>query len=305
MDGDGLYGKGFDEDVGNGDTYGPANYLAYIPFEQAMPWSGRWDDLPAAHGAAMAFDLAVALGLLLLGFRLRPGPEGRELGVALAYAWVALPFSAFSLESNANDSLVAAMIVWALVFVVSPVGRGAFAALAGATKFAPLALAPLLARGATVEHRPPGRWGSGARGVLVYALVFAAVSAALFLPFVPDGGFLEIYNRTIAYQAGRDSPFSLWGQYHGFEWLHMGLQVAAVALALLVAVFPRRRDAAQVAALAAAVLIALQLTAEHWFYLYIVWFAPLVLVATFYACSGDRTRRGLPPSAPVPGPAAR
>jgi cell shape-determining protein MreD len=33
------------------------------------------------------------------------------------------------------------------------------------------------------------------------------------------------------------------------------------------------------AALGAVVLIALQLTATHWFYLYIVWFPPFVLVA--------------------------
>ncbi len=42
---------------------------------------------------------------------------------------------------------------------------------------------------------------------------------------------------------------------------------------------PRRRDAFQVAALGAAVTIAVQLTVSHWFYLYIVWFAPLALVA--------------------------
>ena len=34
-----------------------------------------------------------------------------------------------------------------------------------------------------------------------------------------------------------------------------------------------------VAALGAAVLIALQLGITHWFYLYIVWFFPLVMVA--------------------------
>ena len=44
---------------------------------------------------------------------------------------------------------------------------------------------------------------------------------------------------------------------------------------------PRRVDARAVAALGAAVLIALQLTATHWFYLYIVWFVPFVLVALF------------------------
>ena len=35
------------------------------------------------------------------------------------------------------------------------------------------------------------------------------------------------------------------------------------------------------AALAAAVVIALQLGVTHWFYLYIVWFLPFVLVALF------------------------
>ena len=57
------------------------------------------------------------------------------------------------------------------------------------------------------------------------------------------------------------------------------VKVAAAALALLVAFVPRRRDAVQVAALGAAVLVALQLGATHWFYLYVVWFAPLALVA--------------------------
>jgi hypothetical protein len=52
-----------------------------------------------------------------------------------------------------------------------------------------------------------------------------------------------------------------------------------VALAVLVAVVPRRRDAVSVAALGAAVLIALQLALGHWFYLYLVWFLPLALVA--------------------------
>ena len=34
-DGDGLYGDGFSQDVPTGDTYGPVNYLLYVPFEQA------------------------------------------------------------------------------------------------------------------------------------------------------------------------------------------------------------------------------------------------------------------------------
>src|SRR4029077_17596537 len=74
--GEPLYDN-FPADVSQGDTYGPVNYLAYVPFEAVWPWHGSWDDLPAAHGAAVAFDLATFALLIWLGLRIRPGPSGR------------------------------------------------------------------------------------------------------------------------------------------------------------------------------------------------------------------------------------
>jgi hypothetical protein len=44
---------------------------------------------------------------------------------------------------------------------------------------------------------------------------------------------------------------------------------------------PRRRGVIEVAALAGAILIALQLSAGYWLYSYIVWFFPMVAVAVF------------------------
>ena len=61
------------------------------------------------------------------------------------------------------------------------------------------------------------------------------------------------------------------------------MRFAAVALAVGVAFVPRFKTPVQIAALAAAVTIAIQLTAGHWFYFYVVWFLPLVLVAAFAA----------------------
>jgi hypothetical protein len=305
-DGDGLYGPGFAEDVERGDTYGPFTYLSYVPFEQVLPWSGTWDELPAAHGAAIAFDLLTLAGLLLLGLRLLPGRGGRELGVALAYAWASYPYAAFALQTNSNDTLVGLLTVAAMLALtlaparreLSAVGRGVAVGLGAAAKFAPLALAPLFATAvgrATAAPPPsvPAAAGDGgapvgrrlrpSRDLLVFALALALILLAAFLPFLPEGGLREIYDRTVGYQASRGSPFSVWGQIDSGETWRAVVSVAAVMLALLVAFVPRRKDAFQVAALGAAVLIAVQLAASHWFYLYVVWFAPLTLVAVFGA----------------------
>lgn len=289
-DGEGLYEDAFPEDNRRGDTYGPLSYLLYVPFEQALPWSGVWDDLPAAHGAAIAFDLLTLLALWLLGRRLRPGAEGRTLGVALAFAWAAYPYTLFALSTNANDALVALLVVLALLALTwtrapAAVARSAFLALGAAAKFAPAALAPLFAAGTGERRR---------RSPAAFALVFAGVVALAFVPFLPDGGLGELYDRTVGYQAGRGSPFSVWGQEPSLDWLQTALKAGAAGLALVVFLFPRRRDERQVAALAAAVLIVLQLTLTHWFYLYVVWFAPLVLVALFaaYRAEPERTQAG-------------
>ena len=127
----------FPEDVSQGDTYGPVNYYAYVPFERIWPWSGSWDDLPAAHGAAVSFDLATFALLILLGFRIRPGPAGRKLAATLAFGWAAFPYTAYVLESNSNDSLVAMLLVATLLALARPIARGATAALATFAKFAP------------------------------------------------------------------------------------------------------------------------------------------------------------------------
>jgi hypothetical protein len=292
VDGEDVYTEDFSEGLPSsgdvrGDTYGPVNYLAYVPFEQAFPWSGRWDDVPAARAAALGFDLLTALALFAVGSRLRRrdhrstrSEEGRTLGLALAFAWLAYPFTLYTLGSGFNDSLVALLVVCCLLVVSSPPARGALAALAGLTKFGPLALAPLLAAG-TGERRP--------RPLLVFALAFLAVAALVTVPLLPDGGFRELYDRSLGYQASRGSPFSIWGQAPSLDPLQTVAKVLAVGFGIALFFVPRRRSPVQLAALAAAVLIAIQVTSNHWFYPYAVWFAPLVLIAVFAAQRGAET----------------
>jgi hypothetical protein len=274
----------FPSDVSQGDTYGPVNYLAYAPFERIWPWSGTWNDLPAAHAAAVAFDLATFALLIWLGLRIRPGPAGRRLAATLAFGWAAYPYTAYALESNSNDTLVAALLVAILLALSRPVARGALAALATLTKFAPAILAPMLATYRPRVATPPA--------AVRFVLAFGATTALLLLWPALDPGLHTFWDRTIAYQADRSSPFGIWGQVPGLEPLRIAILVGAGLLAVAFAVWPRRKNLIQVAALGAALLIALQLTAQHWFYLYIVWFYPLLLVAASASSSvGDMASR--------------
>jgi len=258
-----------------GDTYGPFNYLAYVPFDLVLPWSGHWDEVPAAHAAAILFDLAAIAGLFVLGRRLRPARAGTDLGIVLAFAWAAYPFTDYALQSNSNDGLVAALLIWSLVAFSSPLKRGVLLALAAATKFAPLALAPLFVGGERgLATRP-----RAIRPALAFSgSLIAVIGVMLALPAV-DPGLATFYDRTIKSQLDRSSPFSIWGQDGSLEWVQTVVKAFAVGLAVLVAFVPRRRSLYQVGALAAAVTIAVQLTAEHWFYLYVPWFFGLVLCA--------------------------
>ncbi|HEY5193503.1 MAG TPA: hypothetical protein VIJ39_06480 [Solirubrobacteraceae bacterium] len=280
---DPLYG-GYPSANEHGDTYGPVNYEAYVPAQQIFGWSGLWDDLPAAHAAAIVFDLLAVALLFLLGRRVR----GPGLGIALAYAWVSYPFTLFALESNSNDSLVTVLLLAVLLVAASPPARGMFAALAGLTKFAPLALAPLFWTHGTDGLSARRR----ARSLALFALAFALTAAVVSIPALTHDSLHTVYERTLAYQSNRESPFSIWGLYGGLDYVQAAVQGAALALALSVAFLPRRADLIGLAATAAAVLIAVQLGIEHWFYLYIPWFFGLAILALLgqFSWTGSQER---------------
>ena len=330
-----IYDDSFPDDNPTGDTYGPANYFAYVPFEQIFPWGGSWDDLPAAHAAAVFFDLATVAGLFALGLALvrrrrgstdddedrasgadvEPGtpgypgvpastPEypdgegpraggrirrrlaswfpdrrGNVVGLTLVFAWVAYPYSTFAMQGNSNDELISALLVWSLVAFASPFARGALLATASMAKFAPLPLFPLYAAG---ERGIRIRTRQDRRALLKPLLIFLtgfALFAALFLAYpAVDPGLREFWDRTVKSQLDRQSPFSIWGQAD-LEWLHTIVKAAVVGLGVLVAFFPWRRSLVQIGALSAALIIGVEITLEHWFYLYIPWFLGAMLLA--------------------------
>jgi hypothetical protein len=263
----------------SGDTYGPVAYLAYVPAVATLGWSGKWDHLPAAHATAIAFDLFVLLGLVLVGRRF----GGTRLAAILAFGWAAYPFTLYALMSNTNDAIMPALLVWGFWLASSPTARGVATALAGWTKFAALALAPLWLTYRATEQ--PVRMARFALGFALATL--AAFSILLFDPSLRDA-VETFWDRTFGFQLDRPSPFSIWGwgPYHArgipdLSSLQTVAQVGTIALAGVVAMVPREKGPLELAALSAAVLVAVELCLTHWFYLYLPWVLPFVLLALF------------------------
>jgi hypothetical protein len=261
--------------IERGDTYGPVSYLAYVPATLAFPWSGKWDSLPAAHATSIAFDVLTLVALVLVGLRL----GGSRLAAVLAFGWAAYPFTAYTLNANTNDTIMPAFLVLGFWLVSSAWTRGSAVALAGWAKFGALLAAPLWA---TYPSFSPRR-------VLRFAIAFAATTVAAFAILLLEPSLVDavrtFWERTIGFQSGRDSPFSLWGwgQYRAegipdLGFLQPVLAGLAVLVALVVAVLPREKGPVQLAALTAAVLVAFQLSLTHWFYLYLPWIVPFVLL---------------------------
>jgi hypothetical protein len=257
-----------------GDTYGPVAYESYIPGYALFGWSGKWDTLPAAHFTSIAFDLLCLIGLWLVGRRF----GGTPLAAALGFAWVAYPFTQYASNSNTNDALMPAFLIWGFWLASSPFGRGAFAALSGLTKFASLIVAPLWLT--YPGRRPSGRFLAG------FALAAAAAFSVVLLEPSPLHELRVFWDRSVRWQVGREAPWSLWDwrQYHarGIPDLHVVqrvLQVLLLAGALLAAIFPRRKSPLQLAALTAALLAGFQVVLTYWLYTYIPWFFGFAAIA--------------------------
>ena len=110
------------------------------------------------------------------------------------------------------------------------------------------------------------------------------------------------WSRTVGYQADRDSPMSIWGQHPALEPLHIAVGVLVVLAALLVMRWPRRIDLVQWAAISAALIIGFELVLTHWFYLYIPWFLPLVILVVVPDWPDPDPEGSPPPPSPTPAP---
>ncbi len=131
-----------------GDTYGPVSYLAYVPGFAIFGWSGKWETSTSTWRTSRrrtsppsSSTCSRSSGWALVGRRF----GGIRLGVTLAFAWAAYPFTQYVSNSNSNDALMPALLIWGFWLLNRAPARGFFLALASWTKFASLLLLPLWA----------------------------------------------------------------------------------------------------------------------------------------------------------------
>jgi hypothetical protein len=272
LDGTLPYGN-MPDDVGTGDTYGPLNYLLYVPFVLIFGFTGEWGYLPAAHAVTIFAFVAGALAMMLAGWRLA-GPRG---AAALVFAWAVFPYTLYSTNNNTNDVIVASIATIGLAAATSPFGRGAAVAAGFAVKLFPLALGPLW-----MLHNGPG-----IRPIARFLLGGAVVVLGSFWILTLDGdlagGAKLFFERTLAFQGERETPWTIFTQVPELRPLQQPLTAAVILLGFIVAIYPKKRTVRRLAAFSAALVIAVQLTVNYWFYPYITWFEPFVFVALLLA----------------------
>ena len=257
------------------DSYGPFAYYAYIPFVAVFP------PAPAQLATllpAVCFDALTLAGLHTLGRRL----GGRPLAQAFVFAYLLYPFPDLSLMAQTNDALIAALCVWTIVTATErPVARGLLMAAAALTKFLPVLLAL--------------QFLGIRRGRSCYALTLVASLAAMLAWPLITSGPAHFLDSTLGYQLiqrGGGIQFSIWTSMpHVAIVARPVLAAALVLLALAPMARPPVQDPRQHAALAAALLIGAQLLLGYWFYSYLTWCYPLLIIAIIHARS-DREAPG-------------
>jgi hypothetical protein len=272
-------------DVIHGDTYGLPIYALYAPLAAIWPVHSDWDDAVGALILGAGAAILCVLGMVRVA-------GGTRWPAAIAV--LALPASLMTFSSGTNDVLIAAALIWAFAWWSRPAASSALLALAGLAKVAPLVLLPL--------------WLARLRGAaLLHALVAcAAIGAIVLAGLVALGGLHGPGDmvHAMSFQLSRRSMMSIWTML-GIESLQPLMAGVAPAIALggatlvwldrSVAADPRR-----IAGLVAATLGALQLAANHWAPLYLVWLAPPAMVALLGPLGARAAAQSAPATATAP-----
>jgi len=235
---------------------------------------------------AMLCHLAVVIGLLFIGiihFR------DAETGVAMAGLYLLIPYTAFHI-AQLHHVLPAALTVWAIYCYRHPRVSGWLLGLAAGSTFFPMLLLPVWLH--FYWRRGAWRFLSGflSAGAVALAVTIAVLWSAGFFP----SGMARVMHLSDWQPWQRPMTESLW---QGLHWAYrLPVFIVFVAFVSMSFFWPAVRTMNHATAMSAAILIGIQ----FWFAdrggLYVLWYAPLLVIIAFRPTTMD-----LQPPTPYPG----
>lgn len=235
---------------------------------------------------AILGHLAVVLGLLFIGI---VHYREADTGVAMGTLYLLLPYTAYHF-GQVHHVLPSALIVWAAFAFRHPRVSGLLLGLAAGSAFFPVLLFPAWFH--FYWQRGAGRF---ARGFVAAGAVGLGVTLVVLLAsgVVPDGLSRTLYLPD--WQPWKvPTTESVWTSVHWAYRLPVFLVFAAFTLATFV--WPPVRHLGDLLALSAAVLIGIQFWYADRGGLYVLWYAPLLILMVFRPSAAD-----LQPPPPAPG----
>jgi len=267
----GLLPYGHIADIVHGDTYPFGSYLFYAPLAWLTPVNDVWGDAD--------FTLVVAvLAAVFVAWRLARSTAPAQTppldGLRTAVAWLAFPPLIVTVSTGTTDVVLGAMLLAAIVLWRRPTASTALLALSAWFKLVPLALLPFgLAR----------LRGRALRGSLIACVAISVLLSGLMIALGGVHGMTQMLS-AMTFQDTRRSAEALW------TWIgSVPLQPLAQAatLALIAGATVRlgldrelAADRTRIAALCAAVLLGIQISANYWSFMYSAWVVPLLMLST-------------------------
>jgi hypothetical protein len=254
----------------HGDTYPILSYAAYTPLAAVAPVASTWDPVDLALATTALIALAGAACVARIP---APGRAARADGLRAGLSLLCFPPLLAIVSTGTTDVALGAILALAVVLWRRPAASASALAIAGWFKLAPFVLVPV--------------WLAPLRGrrLLAAAGALAAISALCTALVIALGGLagLSAMAHAVAYQFSRGSFQSLWNTL-GAQAVQPYAQAGVLALVagLTVTLHTRpelARDPRRMAALAAAVMIAAQLAANYWAFLYLAWTVPLIVAS--------------------------
>jgi hypothetical protein len=241
-----------------------------MPTSLLWPVSSTWDEVGGALLIAVLFT-ALGAGAIALTARRTALPDNARVTaiVAMTIA-LAAPATIFASSTASNDVVVMGLLALALWRYQDPGRSTALLIAACLVKIAPLILVPIWL----------ARWrGSNLRRAIGCGVGLTALVAAGMLALGGTGVFGE-FAHALGFQTERSSLWSPW-TYFNLGAAKTIVQGSTLALAFYLTLRARDLDArgslTWLSGASLALLSALQLSANYWTPVYLIWLTPFAI----------------------------